>query len=287
MDLDVQTNNVGGNFGPISIAQDSFSLAARPNTGLPGSFLSGFGGGNPGPFTPGSGFTPSGRSLDFTLSYLDDIQLNLLIRATQASRRSIALTAPRITFFNGQSAYVYVARQISFISDLEPVPDAGGFDPTLSVISSGVVLSVTGTVSSDRRYVTLTVEPSLATIIQPIRTISQSSVVNIPGGDPNDPTASQVLTAFIEAPEIEITEARATVSVPDGGTLLMGGQRLVGEIEVEAGVPVLSKIPLLKRFFTNRSKSKDERTLLILIKPTIIIQNEEEQRLFPGLMQNP
>ena len=124
-------------------------------------------------------------------------------------------------------------------------------------------------------------EPSLATIIQPIRTIAQSGAVTT-----GDPPVTQILTAFIEAPEIEITEAKATVSVPDGGTLLMGGQRIVGEIEVEAGVPVLSKVPFLKRFFTNRSKAKDERTLLILIKPTIIIQNEEEDRLFPGLVQN-
>ena len=289
MDLDVRIPDPGGSFGPISIAQDSFSLSARPSTGIPGGFLPSTSGNFIGPLVPSLGFVPSGRSLDFNLFYLDDIELNLLIRATQASKRSIALTAPRITFFNGQRAFVYVARQITFISDLEPVPDAGGFDPTLSVISSGVVLSVTGTVSSDRRYVTLTVEPSLATVVQPIRQISQSALVDIPGGDPNDPdgTGQQLLSAFIEAPEIEITEARATVSVPDGGTLLMGGQRLIGEIEVEAGVPVLSKVPILKRFFTNRSKVKDERTLLILIKPTIIIQNEEEERLFPGLVQNP
>jgi type II secretory pathway component GspD/PulD (secretin) len=77
------------------------------------------------------------------------------------------------------------------------------------------------------------------------------------------------------------------VSVPDKGTLLLGGQRLVGEIEKESGVPVLSKIPIINRLFTNRSKVRDEKTLLILIKPTIIIQGEEEEKLFPGLMQAP
>ena len=75
--------------------------------------------------------------------------------------------------------------------------------------------------------------------------------------------------------------------VPAKGTLLLGGQRLIGEIEIEAGVPVLSKIPFINRLFTNRSKTKDERTLLILIKPTIIIQTEEEQLNFPGLIQDP
>jgi type II secretory pathway component GspD/PulD (secretin) len=45
----------------------------------------------------------------------------------------------------------------------------------------------------------------------------------------------------------------------------------------------LSKIPFFKRLFTNRSTAKDERIILILVKPTIIIQREAEQRQFPLL----
>jgi len=48
---------------------------------------------------------------------------------------------------------------------------------------------------------------------------------------------------------------------------------------------VLSKIPFLKRLFTNRSTAKDEQVVLILVKPTIIIQKETEARQFP-LLQN-
>ena len=69
------------------------------------------------------------------------------------------------------------------------------------------------------------------------------------------------------------------------GTL--GGQKLVQEVDYEAGVPVLSKIPVISRFFSNTSTVKDERTLLILVKPTIIIQSELEENLFPGLNADP
>ena len=51
------------------------------------------------------------------------------------------------------------------------------------------------------------------------------------------------------------------------------------------GVPLLSKIPVVNRFFTNRITSKSETTLLLLIRPEIIIQQEEEDALFPGLRQ--
>jgi type II secretory pathway component GspD/PulD (secretin) len=46
---------------------------------------------------------------------------------------------------------------------------------------------------------------------------------------------------------------------------------------------VLSDIPFLKRLFTNRANSEDEQVLLILVKPTILIQHEQEQKQFPLL----
>ena len=64
---------------------------------------------------------------------------------------------------------------------------------------------------------------------------------------------------------MRLTMVKTTVSVPDGGTLLLGGQTVAGEIEKEEGVPVLSKIPFLSRLFTNRSQAKDEQILLILL----------------------
>ena len=78
---------------------------------------------------------------------------------------------------------------------------------------------------------------------------------------------------------------QTTVSVPDGGTLLIGGQKLATETEVEAGVPVLSKIPFLKRFYSSRTMVKDEQTLLIIVKPRIFIQTEQEELAFPSFGQ--
>lgn len=48
-------------------------------------------------------------------------------------------------------------------------------------------------------------------------------------------------------------------------------------------MPLLSKLPILNRFFTNRIQSKEEQTLLILMKPTVLIQSEQEARNFPAM----
>lgn len=251
---------------PIRVSNDSVGLAGRPGTAV------------------GNRFTDlADNAFSMGYSFINDLQVDVLLNATQANERAIALTAPRVTFFNGQRAYALVATQTAFVSDLEPVPDALGFDPTISVITTGVILDVEGTISSDRRYVTMTLRPSLANLVSLVDfTIGGGGTAT----DDNGNTVTQG-PATIQVPEIQITQVRNTVSIPDRGTLLVGGQRLVGEVETEVGVPVLSKIPVVNRLFTQTSQAQDERTLLILVRPTIIIQAEQEDVLFPGLNEDP
>lgn len=213
--------------------------------------------------------------------FLDGIQVDFLLQATQADRRSIQLTAPRLTFTNGQTANIYVATQTAFVSDLQPVvgDSAVGFDPTVSVVTEGVTLLVEGTISADRRYVTMNVDAGIARVDG----FAQQSVSAIAGGQLVNSASVQ---SFIQLPKVTVTRVRSTVTVPDQGTILMGGQRLTTEYEIETGVPVLSKIPIINRFFTNRVESKEEQTLLILIKPTVLIQNEQEEQNFPGLLDS-
>lgn len=252
-------------FTPLGVVQDSLGLLNSV------ADLTGF----------GEAVQMANPALTIAAQFLDDVQVDLLIEATQADRRSVVLTAPKLTFFNGQRAWVAVATQVAFISALVPITGdaAGAFQPIPGVVSEGAVLDVEGVISADRRYVTMTAICSLSEIID-IREIQvQGAVggVGVIGGQ------SSTFTATQELPEVQVSLVQTTVSVPDKGTVMLGGMREVNEIEVETGVPVLSKIPFISRFFTNRLTSKEEQTLLILIRPEIIIQQENEDLLFPGL----
>ena len=213
--------------------------------------------------------------------FLDDIQVDFLIKATQADRRTVTLTAPRLTFTNGQTSNIYVATQVAFVSDLTPIVSESsvGFDPTLATVNEGVRLLIEGTISADRRYVTMNVDASVAKI----EGFQNTAITALAGGGLVNSASTQ---SFIQRPTTTVTRVQTTVTVPDQGTILLGGQRLVTEQEVESGVPVLSKIPIINRFFSNRIEVKEEQTLLILIKPTILIQTEEEERHFPGLAES-
>lgn len=222
-------------------------------------------------------------ALGVTGRFLDDIQVDFLVEATQADQRSVVLTAPRLTFTNGQQAFIAVTRQQTFVSDLTPVigSSAGAFDPTITPISDGVVIDVQGVASADRRYVTLTIQTTQSTITfatDPFISTGAAGGGGTVGGDAGG------FAATIQQPIVTGAQISTTVTIPDQGTVLLGGQRIVEELEVETGVPVLSKIPILSRFFSNRVDAKTDKTLLILLKPTILIQNEEEELNFPGLL---
>jgi type II secretory pathway component GspD/PulD (secretin) len=261
----------GTGFGPISISNSSgtFTNPTSLNTGLPGSIAS----------------DPSfANNLTTGFTYLDDFSVNLLIRATEDTVTSTQVTAPRLTLFNGERAWVVVETGQAYISNLTPVVSTGAvaFAPTAAVIPSGVELDVQATVSADRKYVTLVLRPTLSRLIDIVNFPVSAAVAGL-STSLNGTVASATVQSFIQQPEQQVTQLNTTVSVPDGGTLLLGGQTLSAELTREAGVPVLSKIPFLKRLFTNRSSAKDDQVLLILVKPTIIIEREKEAEQFPLL----
>ncbi|MDD3948459.1 MAG: hypothetical protein PHT43_03225 [Anaerolineaceae bacterium] len=208
----------------------------------------------------------AGPAMAIAGTFLDDIQVDFLITATQAHQNTRNLTAPRVTLHNGQRAYVSVQRSLGYISGIEWVvsENAAAPNPEISYVPTGAMLDVDVTVSHDRRYVTMTLRPQVINLID-MRSIE---VYSTNGG-----------SSPIELPEIELQDIQTTVTIPDGGTLLIGGQKLSGEVEREMGVPVISKIPVVNRAFTNKGKIRDEQTLLILIKPKIIILDEEEDNL--------
>ena len=85
-------------------------------------------------------------------------------------------------------------------------------------------------------------------------------------------------TQFIQQLQISTVSIQTTVSNPDGGTVILGGLKRLSEARSEFGPPILSKIPYLNRLFKNTSYGRDAQSLLIMVTPRIIIQEEEEER---------
>jgi Flp pilus assembly secretin CpaC len=242
---------------PITMQQNSINLTdpANLNTQVPGSFAQ-------------PGYRP-----DMTIagSFLDNLQVDFLIRATQANNRSSIVQAPRIVMNNGSQTQITIGRTQQYVYSINPTVAEGAAlaQPVIGNATSGTSLGVYGVITYDRRYVLVTIN-QLTQSDSPSFTTFE---VTRPSG--NSPGVfTQLLNQGFE-------QINTQVSIPDGGTVLLGGLKQVGEVEIEAGVPILSKVPVMNRFFTNRSTVKDTRTLLILMKAKIIIQKEAEDEAFP------
>jgi type II secretory pathway component GspD/PulD (secretin) len=131
---------------------------------------------------------------------------------------------------------------------------------------------VTPTITSDKKYVLLNISANHS---DELTNAGATSTTILPDG--------REMTTSFELPLTETTDINTRVLIPDQGTVILGGLTLTSEKEIEAGVPILSKIPILGRFFSNRSEVKDKQILLILVKPTIVLKDEVEQRAVAAL----
>ena len=91
-------------------------------------------------------------------------------------------------------------------------------------------------------------------------------------------------TLTIQQPVIEVISVQTTVSVPDGGTVLLGGIKRLREGRNMAGVPILNKIPYVSRLFKNSGVGRDTESVMMMVTPRIIIQEEEEELVLGDLI---
>jgi type II secretory pathway component GspD/PulD (secretin) len=200
-------------------------------------------------------------------TYLDDTQVEAILRAVQKSERSTQVVAPRVTAYNAQRSNVQVLNQVSYVSDydVEIAQLAQIGDPIVQQLRDGIILDIRPVISADRRYITMELRPTVAVLTRPIATFSTTLG--------NGPPVS------IQLPEIRIQRVRTTVTVPDGGTLMLGGLRFFQEQRLDTSVPFLSDIPVLSFFWTRQGTYVERRNLFILLKATIIRLEEHEPSL--------
>ncbi|MBI3828749.1 MAG: hypothetical protein HY291_04490 [Planctomycetes bacterium] len=219
---------------------------------------------------PNNTLRQGGLSAQVTL--LGKAQMQAFIKALGIRENTSTLFAPRLTCFNTQRAHMFVARQRTYIADYDISGDA--YDPVIRQFLTGAVLDVRPTVSSDRRYVTMELRPTVTEgTLQP--SFIQSFTVL---------TGAQVtivipLTFPIDFPNLTIRRVRTTATVPDGGILLIGGLQRNVKFQMENGVPFLSDLPVLGRLFRWNTQDNSKSNLAIMVSPRIILFNEEEAKL--------
>ncbi len=224
---------------------------------------------------PFNGISTAGAT--FGISFLSDLEMYLFLTAAQGDARNNIVQAPKVTTFNGAQATIINQQQQNYIQSLTPVVGAGAvaFTPQVGTLPDGVQLSVAPVVSADRRYVRLSLAPQFNTV-DSLTTLTFPAAAVGGGGFGGQATA---LNTTIQLPQVTFTTINTTVTVPDGGTVLLGGVKRLREQRLEYGVPVLAKTPLVNRLFRNIGIGRRTDSLMLMVTPRIIILEEEEARL--------
>ena len=240
-------------------------------------------------------YDPSiGAQLGFAI--LSDIESYFFVSAAESDSRTNVLQAPKVTMFNGQTASISDTTSVPYVSTVIPV--VGDFavaqQPVITIINEGQFMTVQATASPDRKYVRMTVVPFFSKITDNDRTYKFEGTDSVSTSNTSASKGSSILESVtdertenkgseivsqgttIQEPITSSFSVYTTVNVPDGGTALLGGIKRLSEGRNEGGVPILSKIPYIKRLFSNSAIGRETTSMLMTVTPRIIIQEEEE-----------
>jgi type II secretory pathway component GspD/PulD (secretin) len=218
--------------------------------------------------------------LSLGLAFLSDIQVYMFMEAAQGDRRTNVMQAPKLTLFNGQTSTINVNDQQFFVTNVNVVGFGGQivFVPVNNPVPLGVQLAIQAVVSADRRFVRLNLSPTLSNLASatvPLFPVTTFITPVFEGGAQGQPIP---FTQFIQQPQVSTVQIQTTVSIPDGGTVILGGLKTLSEGRNEFGPPVLSKLPYVNRLFKNVGYGREAQSLLLMVTPRIIINSEEEER---------
>ncbi len=163
--------------------------------------------------------------------------IEVLLQVLQAEGRVKTLSAPKLLTLEGQEASIVIGELTGYktTTTINQVSTEN-----VEFIEAGVILKVMASVDKNQD-IFMNVHPEVST----------STLINgLPAKLTNELTTQLV--------------------VPDGTTVLLGGLIKSSVSESESGIPILRRIPLLKRLFSSREMITTNTETLVIITPTVI-----------------
>ena len=210
-----------------------------------------------GTIFPGIDMTLNSKSINSVLSKLSSRGLVDLGRVTpnfyvtlQALEQNSYLnlrSTPKLSTLNGHEASLKIGQSVYYVETVQNV--SGGVTPIITrsqvfkQVTADLAIKINPMVSGDDN-ITLTVDAQFSDFIDPV-------IVGAPPGN-----ATRQFTSMIR--------------VKNEDMIVLGGLEEVRNTRSGSGVPILSRIPILRWLFSSRKSSKQTNKLIVFIKPTIM-----------------
>lgn len=208
------------------------------------AWLGGKSGGNP-PGASGSGLT-----------YLLDVagQNRVALNAFASDDRVTILSTPRLLVKSGSEANIDVGTEVPTVTmtttSSQQTDGSSNLLQSIQYRKTGVILQIKPTVYSDNRIdLDITQEVSEA----------------LPLGS----------GATANSPSIFNRSLTTSLTLRDGGSVVMAGLISERSSGSDSGIPLLKDVPLLGNLFKNQGKKKNKTELVLMIIPYIIESHEQ------------
>ena len=270
------------------------AVAGATNTGaLTGSYAGLLA--NPG---SGEGLKVQGQ----TWRLAQNFYASAILEAVQKNRKGNVIYEPDLTMFNGQQAHIVNINQQSYIADYDVVQ--GQYDPQVSVLNYGTVLDVIAIASADKKYITLTLRPTnsqvegwrrfgpaLAAGAFPGGPVTQSgdsvgadAGTSVTTGGTGNTTVIAVNFSLpaqnpMLIPEMRYESSQTSVTIPDGGSLVIAGMTTSSSGREHQGIPFLSHIPFLGRLFSTNARQESLLKQMLVVQADVVLFEEIEKNL--------
>jgi general secretion pathway protein D len=177
--------------------------------------------------------------------------LNAFYENNKANIRS----RPRIMVKSGGSASIDVGNEIPVpITSSQSLTDANALQVnSISYRNTGVILDIKPTVHASG-FVDIEISQELS-------------------------EASETSSSDIDAPTIMNRRIETTVTLRDGGSVLLGGLISSNTSANNQGVPVLGKLPIIGNLFKTSNNTQIRTELMVMVIPYIINSPEEAEAL--------
>ena len=184
-----------------------------------------------------------------------------ILKVLYENKRAEIRSRPRLMVKSGQTATIDVGDEIPVIT----TSSQSITDPNAPLIQN-IVYRNTGV----RLEITPVVHSSGYVDVEIIQELSEAEINT---------------TSGIDSPTIKNRKISTTVTLRDGGSILIGGLISNNIVRTEKGVPFFGKLPGIGGLFRSQGTVEDRRELIVMIIPYVITGPEEAEELTRTLVE--
>lgn len=187
-----------------------------------------------------SASNPINSVLSLTTGIFGTAQIDLAITAGERKGQAKVIASPRVTVLNNQEATIQSGTKIP-IQTIQPTQGGGTPVVTTEYVDVPLKLTITPQITD------------VGTVVLQVLAENASTAITAPG----------------IPPAINNQKMDTQVTVPDGGTTVVGGVLFDDERESQDRTPGLSKIPIFGNLFRRKGVQRDTNEILFFITPRI------------------